>query len=43
MNYTEEDLLAFIERHDEHEEFYKEHLRKLRAGEFPYGPEEDEK
>lgn len=31
MNYTEEDLLAFIERHDEHEDFYRRKLAELRA------------
>ena len=32
MNYTEEDLLEFIERHDEHEDFYRQKLAELRAG-----------
>lgn len=31
MNYTEEDLLGFIERHDEHEDFYRQKLAELRA------------
>ena len=31
MNYTEEELLAFIERHDEHEDFYRGKLAELRA------------
>lgn len=30
MNYTEEELLAFIERHDEHESFYRAKLQEMR-------------
>jgi len=29
MDYTEEDLLAFIDRHDEHEDYYREQLALL--------------
>lgn len=31
MDYTEDDLLAFIERHDEHEAYYRDQLAQLRA------------
>jgi len=31
VNYTEEDLLAFIDRHDEHEDYYRRKLAELQA------------
>lgn len=30
MNYTEEELLAFIAKHDEHESFYRAKLQEMR-------------
>lgn len=35
MGYTEEELLALIERHDEHEDFYRSKLADLRSDYTP--------